>query len=259
VDGYNIRGEYLYISRGTRGGATSSGAPGAVQSTIPDMARYASALLRRGAKIVRPETFAEMVSPQWDLDPRLPSWGFSFSLNPSYVGRATFGHDGGVTGGWNTSLDIFPEEGAAVLIHCNLTYEKFGAISAEIVRAALGDGPLSIGTGKLDATVRQTAPGVYEAPSPGPLTNFRAATGFGRIQISEREGDLLLHARRSPWKHGVRLLPTAYPDLFIMDTDEPAQPRLAMVRDDGGNVCGLRFAYAGLWTMVKNPEIKPWA
>ena len=39
VDGYNIRGDYVYV--GPR-------AAGAVQSTIHDMAKYASALLSQG-------------------------------------------------------------------------------------------------------------------------------------------------------------------------------------------------------------------
>ncbi|HSP56417.1 MAG TPA: serine hydrolase domain-containing protein, partial [Dehalococcoidia bacterium] len=56
VDGLNIRGNYTYVW---------DRPAGAVQSTIPDMARYASALLQQGSGIVRPETFQAMVSDQW--------------------------------------------------------------------------------------------------------------------------------------------------------------------------------------------------
>jgi CubicO group peptidase (beta-lactamase class C family) len=50
VDGLNVRGPFLYLN--------GAAAAGAVQSTIPDMARYAIALLNRGGGIVvrRPST-----------------------------------------------------------------------------------------------------------------------------------------------------------------------------------------------------------
>ena len=48
VDGHNIRGKF------TSDFNKSMVAAGGVQSTVPDMARYASALLRRGAGVVRP-------------------------------------------------------------------------------------------------------------------------------------------------------------------------------------------------------------
>jgi CubicO group peptidase (beta-lactamase class C family) len=260
VDGINIRGKYLFISRGNRGGALSSGAPGAVQSTIPDMALYASALLRRGAGIVSESTFDRMVSPQWQLHPKLASWGLSFVLHPSYIGRRSFGHGGGVAGGWNTFMEIFPDEDCAVLIHGNISYEKFGEVCAKIVLAALGDAGQSAAAGPLDARALETAPAVYEAPTPGPLTNFRVVTGCGRVQLSRKNGELYLYARRGPWKHGVRLLPAEEgPDVLLLDTGGAQLPRVALVRDEDGNVSGLHFAENGLWSMVKNPEVEPWA
>ena len=68
VDGCNIRGEYVYV--GPR-------AAGAVQSTIHDMAKYASTLLQKSAGIVSPETFNLMTSPQWCPDDRLMSLGLT--------------------------------------------------------------------------------------------------------------------------------------------------------------------------------------
>lgn len=81
VDGHNIRGAYQYV----RGG----GAAGAVQSTVPDMAHYASALLRRGAGIVRPETFDAMVAPQWCPNDRLESWGTPSSASNASAGASS--------------------------------------------------------------------------------------------------------------------------------------------------------------------------
>ncbi|MCH8859046.1 MAG: serine hydrolase, partial [Proteobacteria bacterium] len=91
-------------------------AAGSVQSTIPDMAKYAAALLARGGGIVTPETFDTMVSPQWCPDRRLRHIGISFFLDPRF-GRMTFGHGGGVGGGWNTMLTVVPQEDLALIVH----------------------------------------------------------------------------------------------------------------------------------------------
>jgi CubicO group peptidase (beta-lactamase class C family) len=132
VDGLNIRGEpYLYLVGHSRR------ASGAVQSTVHDMARYASALLRKSRGIVRPETFDLMVTPHWQPDRRLAGIGLSFFLQRVF-GRRSISHGGGVAGGWNTFLDVYPDEDVAVLTHLNLGYDRFDEITRDVARAALG-------------------------------------------------------------------------------------------------------------------------
>lgn len=130
VDGVNIRGKFLHI----RGG----GAAGAVQSTIPDMARYASALLRGGGGIVRPATFEAMIAPQWAPDERLVSWGLSFQRFARF-GRRIFGHGGGVIGGWNTMLLVIPADDLALLIHANCAFDDFGKRCDRLVEMVRAD------------------------------------------------------------------------------------------------------------------------
>jgi CubicO group peptidase (beta-lactamase class C family) len=250
VDGYNIRGGYEYEK------GLAMPAAGAVQANIPDMARYASALLRRGAGIVRPETFEQMIAPQWCPDERLSSVGLAF-LRERRFGRPTFGHGGGVTGGWNTHLCIVPDEDLALLTHLNLAYDKFMQVDGRILQAALDAPDAKPLDRPVDPSLLASAPGVYEA-RPGALTNFRIVTGTGRIQLSAREGELWLHARRGPWKEGKRLVPAdaADPAFFMLDTREPEPPCVALLRDADGRVTGLR--HDRLVEMVRTEQVAPW-
>jgi CubicO group peptidase (beta-lactamase class C family) len=248
VDGHNIRGRYTYV----RGRAA-----GAVQSTIPDMARYASALLRRGAGIVRPESFDAMTAPQWCPDERLQSIGLAFFRTPLF-GRRTFGHGGGVLGGWLSMLTVLPEESLAVLVHANLYLDTLYRVEGRILQAVLNAPDQVLPSIPVDPAVLSGAPGVYEA-TPGRLTNFRIITGTGRIQIAAEGGRLTLHARRGPWKGGVRMLPvdSADPAFFVLDTGEPAPPCVALLSDQERRVTGLRFDR--LVYMVRNDSVASWA
>ena len=250
VDGINIRGRYQYVW---------DRAAGAVQSTIPDMARYAIALLGEGAGIVKPETFRAMVSDQWRPDRRLPGWGLSFELR-NYFGHAGFTHSGSLFGGWNSHMIVFPAEKRALLVHMNLMYERFGTAIVPRLIQVLWDAPdfvpPSVAT---DARIVETAPGVYELPIPGPLTNFRALTSAGRVMISARDGTLVLRSRRGPWKAGVPMVPAGDmdPDLFTLLTGEPQPQRIVVLQDSTGAVSGLRFPQ--LVDMYRNDNIEPWA
>lgn len=249
VDGHNIRGKYQYV-RGRAAGAT--------QSTIPDMAKYASALLRESKGIVRAETFAEMVKPQWQPDARLASWGLSFQVRP-FFGRPGFGHGGGVIGGWNTYISVFREEDLGVLLHVNAMYDEFDhQVVPAVMGAVLGLEHEPPPARTTDARVLETAPGVYEALTPGPLTNFRIMNDTGRVLISVVEGELQFKSRRGCWKRGVpmRAPDPADDELYEIQDGSPEQPRLTLIRNEGGSVTGLRLGR--LATMRRNEEIEPW-
>jgi CubicO group peptidase (beta-lactamase class C family) len=232
VDGHNIRGRHLYIK---------GRAAGSVQSTIPDMAKYASTLLARGAGIVTPKTFETMVSPQWCPDRRLQHIGISFFLEPRF-GRMTFGHGGGVGGGWNTMLTVVPEEDLALIVHLNLTSDLMARVEGSILRAVLGESRGELPQTPPDDTILAAAPGVYEA-TPGTLTNFRIMGATGRIQLRAEDGHLMLYSRRGKWKEGVRMVPTdsGDPTFFTLDTDDVERPQAGLVRDSHGDISGLRF------------------
>ncbi len=247
VDGHNIRGSYQYV----RGRAA-----GAVQSTIPDMARYAAALLSRGSGIVAPETFDAMLAPHWCPDDRLQSWGLAFHRVPRF-GCRTFGHGGGVAGGWNTMLTVVPSEDLAVLVHCNLAFDDFQKLDGRILAAALGASPRAVPAAATDPVLLAAAPGVYEA-TPGQLTNFRIIGQMGRLQIKAIEGDLVLYARRGPWKRGarMRLIDASAPTLFALDDDELEPSLILLEPTSGGAISGLRCDR--LVYMVRTEAVPAW-
>ena len=197
VDGLNIRGTYLHI----RGG----GAAGAVQSTAPDMARYAAALLAGGGGIVRPATFATMVAPHWAS--RSPPG----ELGPVVLARHAL-----------RALHVRPRRRCAGRLEQHAVDDSRRGSGADrprqhgvgrLPRAGQpppgGDpGRPSAGAGRArrGADLLVSAPGVYEA-LPGELTNFRVKGAAGRLQIKAAPDALWLHARRGPWKAGMRLFP----------------------------------------------------
>ncbi|MEX0683763.1 MAG: serine hydrolase domain-containing protein [Dehalococcoidia bacterium] len=248
VDGHNLAGKYPP--------AWGNAAAGGAQSTVPDMLRYAAALLRASDGIVRPETFAQMITPQWQPDPRLRGWGLSFESHRPF-GQRMFGHGGAAMGGWNSFLAVFPDLDAALVIHTNLMTDGFETTTQRpLIQAFLGADNPKPGA-NLDTQVLATAPGVYEAPDPGPLTNFRVKFGSGRVLIRQADGLLTLYSRRGPWKEGVPLLPgdTGEPDLLLINHGAIPQ-RLVVLRDGSGDVTGLRFTQ--LVDMHRNPELQPW-
>ncbi len=250
VDGINIRHEFTPEWGG--------GAAGGVQSTVPDMALYASALLARGGGIVRPETFDTMTSPQWSPHPLIQAWGLSFAVSRSF-GHRSFGHGGNALG-WNSNLAVFPDDGIATIIHTNVTFSRFDHVVQHIKQAVLG-APSVRGEGSaLPMELVAAAEGVYEAPTPGPLTNFRIMTEAGRIQLSAREGALFLRSRRGRWKHGFRLVPldSSDPDVFIFDTGDPDPPKVAIVRDRGRVVTGLHISDGNPWYLRRTDSVEPW-
>jgi CubicO group peptidase (beta-lactamase class C family) len=249
VDGLNIRGTYLHI----RGG----GAAGAVQSTVPDMARYAAALLAGGGGgIVRPETFATMIAPHWAPDPRMESWGLSFSRAVRF-GRFMFGHGGGVLGGWNSMLLVIPNEELALIVHANTAFDEFSKLVSRLLAAILRARPPAPVERAISPDLLASASGVYEA-RPGELTNFRVKGAVGRLQIKAADGALSLHARRGVWKRGMRLSPAdPVDDTFFHIADDDLEPSgLKLVRGGDGGICGLRY---GLVEMVRTDAVPGWA
>jgi CubicO group peptidase (beta-lactamase class C family) len=251
VDGHNVRGKA--VANDHHGML----AAGAVQSTMPDMARYAAALLRRGGGIVRPETFDAMVAPQWCPDDRLVSWGLSFS-RWRRAGRRAFGHGGAYFGGWNSNLAVLPEEGLALIVHMNVMLDSPGPIFARLQRAVLGAPAPAIPDAPVDEDVLASAPGVYEC-TPGRLTNFRPSTNLGRVQITRDGTALTIRSRRGAWKQGVLLVGSGEQDPLLLAALAPdSDPATVLLtRDATGRIDGL--SCDELVHMVRNESLQPWA
>jgi len=209
------------------------------------MTRYASALLSRGAGIVRPDTFAAMLAPAWCAHPRLGHMGLAFFCERRFGHASSFGHNGGVAGGWNTHLSVYPDLDLAVLVHLNCALARFDRLVSEILAAVLGLAP-ALPEAPLDPRLAASACGVWEAP-PGKLTNARIATSTGRMRVDLEGGELRLTARRGPWKAGVRLVPAdpGDPGLFAIADGDPDPVLIWFSRDARGEATGLcvpRFA-----------------
>ncbi len=247
VDGINIRGKWLYVG---------PWAAGAVQSTVHDMAKYAAALLNKSSGIVKPETFESMIAPQWSPDSRLADIGLCFMRQPRF-GRSTYGHGGGIAGGWNTHLTIVPEEDLAVLTHLNMAYDGFSNVEGSILRAVLDAGPLDLGGKSTSSEILEAAPGVY-GPAPGHLTNFRITRGVGRVQIARRGDDLELRSRRGSWRNGVRMVQYFEddPTYFILDTGEEEPPRIVLRQNEDGHVNEILFDR--MTHMHRDDSLSPW-
>jgi len=247
VDGHNIRGEWIYVN---------GRAAGSVHSNIPDMARYASALLRNGAGIVRPDTFAEMLKPQWCPDARMGSLGLSFFRSHQF-GEFVFGHGGGIAGGWNTDLTIIPGRNLGMMVHINGSLDVSGEVYSQILQSVLGAAAPGLPAISLDPKVLAAAPGVYSMP-PGKLTNSRPIRTHGRLQITEESGELILRSRRGAFRNGVRLLPADKSDPFFLAIDTPAlqKPEIALVTNAAGQVTGIRLPRLA-W-MDRDNSLEPW-
>ena len=229
-DEVNLRGQYIYIP---------VPAAGSVQSTVRDMARYASVLLRRGEGIVDEQTFAMMVAPQWEPDPRLASVGLSF-MRGTHFGQRSFGHGGGVSGGWNSEMTIFPERNRAILIHFNLDDESTGPARSRLIQAVLDGSTAPAPDDPIDETMAAHAAGTYEA-EPGELTNTRIRWTTGRLTIAAKDGGLQLSSRRGTWTDGVPLrAPDPADPSLLRVMDGAVEPvNLVLTRDDAGAIDGL--------------------
>ncbi len=234
VDGHNIRGTF--------GGEFNRAAlaAGGVQSTLPDMARYASALLWRASGIVRPETFDAMIRPQYCPDGRLTNWGLAFIRTP-FPGRTLIGHGGAYFGGWNSELALSLDEDVAVIQHMNVMLDDPAPVFRQIQRAVFDVAEPVYALRAIDPAVLDDAPGVYQL-TPGRLTNFRPATGIGRIRIDREGSALKLTSRWGKWKTGVPLLPADASDplFFALQPDGRDPSHLAFTRGAGGRIDGLR-------------------
>ena len=232
VDGHNIPGDWVYIN---------GRAAGAVQSNIPDMALYAAALLAHGGGVVTPQTFDEMLKPHWCPDERLASMGLGFFRAHEFE-EFTFGHNGGVDGGWNTNLTVIPNRKLAMLVHLNAYLDCSEEVYSQLLQAVLDAPSPVLPDLPLDAEVRSSAVGVYTFPD-GILTNSRPVRSHGRLQITEENGDLILRSRRGDWRNGIRLIRADAHDPFFLalDTASVVKPKIALVSDTDGRVSGLRL------------------
>lgn len=222
---------------------------GSVLSSLTDMATYAAWLaggggVRRGS-VVKAATLAEMMTPQYSIDPRLPAMGLAFFLGA--CGEHTVaGHDGN-NPGFASAMLVAPSAGTGVVVLTN-TATMVGAhrLASTLLHSLLEvDEPA-------DTMTRTGIPvqpqrwsdltGCY-APDPGFLTNLRFWQMMGgEVQIVVRKRRLTFQALSplSPLRHGVELYPTDAEDpLQFACTLEGLVIPVVFERDPSGSVTRL--------------------
>src|SRR5208337_5160689 len=114
---------------------------GAVFSSVNDMARYLAALLGGGAndtgRVLESETLATMMTPQYQLDPRMPAMGLAFMLS-RMGGIRLAGHDGGWPG-FTSAMLLAPDNDVGTVVFTNTTSLLAPDLLArELLQVALG-------------------------------------------------------------------------------------------------------------------------
>ena len=197
-----------------------------------------------------------MIAPHWAPDPRMESWGLSFSRAVRF-GRFMFGHGGGVLGGWNSMLLVVPGEDLALIVHANTAFDDFPKLVSRLLAATL-DGRTSAPVARpVSPDLLGLGSGFLRVALPGDLTNFRVKGAVGRLQIKAADGALSLHARRGVWKNGVRLSPAdPADDTYFQIADDELEPSALRFVRGGGAVTGLRY---GLVEMARTQAVPGWA
>ena len=148
-------------------------------STLSNMAAYAEWLLHGGpgtaGDVLRPESLAEMMTPQFSVHPRFPGMGLAFFLD--HVGEhRVAGHDGN-NPGFASALLVAPDQGLGVVVLTNTaTFIGAHLPAQSLLRSLLGVAdPVAEHSRSAVAEhphIWSDLAGHY-APRPGFLTNAR--------------------------------------------------------------------------------------
>ena len=153
-----------------------------VFSTLPDMARYAAALLDGGHGVVKPDTLTTAFEPHYRPCPSHPGIGLSF-FRADVGGHVTVGHGGGVPG-FVTAFALAPDDGVGVVAFTNGGGQSV-ALAAHRVLCALLGVEARPPRRRLQPEHWNDLIGYYR-PDPGPLTNARVLVLGGGVEIAVR-------------------------------------------------------------------------
>jgi CubicO group peptidase (beta-lactamase class C family) len=204
---------------------------GSVLSSLADMATYAEWLLHGGAgpngDVLRAETLAEMMSPQYSVDSRIPGMGLAFWLDAMGEHRIA-GHDGNVPG-FASSLAVAPDDGIGVVALTNNSSFIGAHLLAHTVLRSLLDVPDP--ASQLPRKDVAPSPHVWSeleghyAPKPGFLTNVRSWQMVGgEVQVLVKNRRLMIR--------GLSMLPVLRRGLELHPVDA-ADPLLFAVEAEG--------------------------
>jgi len=182
---------------------------GSMYSTVTDLGRFLSVLFAGGqgpqGKILKPETLAQMWTPQFAKPGEKTGFGIGFHIT-NLEGCKSIGH-GGAIYGFATDLEGLHEEKLGVAVVA--AKDCANAVVNEIARAALAQ-MLAVRRGKPGPTIEEPGPVAREVAR---RLEGRYTNGDRSIELYARDGKLWLRPVRGEFRLEVRALG----DGFVID------------------------------------------
>jgi CubicO group peptidase (beta-lactamase class C family)/D-alanyl-D-alanine dipeptidase len=163
---------------------------GSMYSTALDLARFMSAMFRRGegvsGRVLHDSTLEAMWEPQFAEPGATTGYGLGFSLD-EFHGRRRLGH-GGAIYGFSTELSFLPDDGLGVVVvsavdGTNSVVGRIADAALELMYAARNGEPLPQdplrGTDPVDPDVARQLEGIWEGEE-------------GGFELDERNGALVM-------------------------------------------------------------------
>ena len=217
-------------------------ADGGLFCSIEDFGRFAQAIVTGNSSILKKETLDSMMTPHFQLDPRLPAMGLGFFVdNPNkWGGHRVVKHDGALLG-WATSSFYAPDLGLSAYAFMNTNGHAPFHIAHGIMRDLIkGDQPTFPQPADAKPEVWQDLVGTY-GPLSGLNSNTRIWLSHGaQFKVSIQNGKLVLKSRYGRWQKGITLEPADPNDPYAFYAN--AQPFI-FKRDFNGRIDRIQFGY----------------
>jgi CubicO group peptidase (beta-lactamase class C family) len=229
---------------------------GAASSSAADMARFMIAELGDGsvdggARILRPETIAQMQAPQFRPAPQVPAMGLGFWQDGGFDERVV-GH-GGDTQWFHSGLYLLPGRHVGVFVSQNSAGRR--ALRDELMRRFMAryfpDAPAAVPAGRPPASETDGLPGRYIDSRRNESGALALATLTSQTSIAiDDAGTMTVGGAKGLDDRPVRLRWRG-PGTW-QDERDPAR-RLFFWRDAGG-----RWNYAGHVPVVVGQRVEGW-
>ncbi|MBC7222522.1 serine hydrolase [Candidatus Bipolaricaulota bacterium] len=171
------------------------GSDGALVSTALDLAKYLAMWLRRGAPLIKPESYAELVRPRVPMpaEPRWPepvgpaSYALGLSVQ-KFFGRTLVGHGGSVLV-YTAHIGFIPEEGVSVAVLANGSGYPMAQLAQGALAFLLNEPVEKLPFVKLE-TVGEKIFGVYATYRDTMRASLRPRGGAVELVVEDREAPM---------------------------------------------------------------------
>ncbi len=129
ASGYIIKDQQILNGRRISAAAEGRGDIG-VLTTVTDMLKWYNAL--QDSSLLKKSSLKLMFSPGRLNDSSQTAYGFGWFLNP-YRDHAFISHRGGLRTGFNSVIEMYPEDHVVIIILCNRQSAKVGFLAKDII------------------------------------------------------------------------------------------------------------------------------